>query len=107
MSDQNYQALVGSEVCSRDGAVVGSVEAIVSNEGQGPFLQVKDSGLFGVGADTFLVPVNAILSTDSDKITVNRSAQGMVGIPANESADPQDQGYFSSLFAWWGRPEGT
>ena len=105
MSAQNYQALVGSEVYSRDGSNVGSVTAIVSNEGETPFLHVEHNGLFGIGAESFLVPVDAITSTEDDKVTVNKTAEEMIGIPAHDSDEPKGQGYFSSLYAWWWRSD--
>lgn len=104
MSEQNYQSTVGSEVYSRDGANVGSVTQIVDQDGKPAFLQVKDSGLFGIGADSFLVPFSAILSTEEGKITVNRSRQDLVGLPAHDEKEQKSPSYFQSLFAWWGTP---
>ena len=105
MSEQNYQALVGSEVYSSDGSNVGSVASIVSNEGETPFLQVHHNGLFGIGAESFLVPTDAITSTEEGKVTVNKTAEEMVGIPAHDAHDPAGEGYFSSMYAWWWRAD--
>jgi len=101
MSDQNYQSSVGSEVYSRDGANVGSVAGIVDNAGQGTFLNVQHNGLFGIGAESYLVPTDAILSVEDGKVTVNKSAEAMVGIPAHDGHEPTGEGYFSSIYAWW------
>lgn len=103
MSDQNYQALVGSEVYSSDGSNVGSVTAIAGNDGEAPFLQVEHNGLFGIGAESFLVPVDAITNTEEGKVAVNKSAEEMIGIPAHDSDAPREPGYFSSVYAWWWR----
>ena len=105
MSDQNYQSTVGSEVYSRDGANVGSVAEIVDNAGQGAFLNVQDNGLFGIGAESFLVPADAILSVEDGKVTVNKSAEEMTGIPAHDGHEPAGEGYFSSVYAWWWRAD--
>ena len=105
MSDQNYQALVGSEVYSSDGSNIGSVAKIVSNDGEAPFLQVEHNGLFGIGAESFLVPVDAIASTEEGKVTVNKTAEDLVGIPAHDSDAPKEPGYFSSVYAWWWRAD--
>ncbi len=102
MSDQNNEALVGSEVYSIDGANVGSVASIVSDDGAGAFLQVHHNGLFGIGAESFLVPVAAIASTEEGKVTINKSAEDLVGIPAHDGHDPAGESYFTSLFSWWG-----
>ena len=104
MSDTDYQATVGSEVYSRDGANVGSVKEVVNQEGKPTFLQVTDNGLFGIGAESFLVPFTAITSVEDGKVTVNRTREELVGIPAHDGDEPQSHGYFQSLFAWWGTP---
>lgn len=103
MSGNNYHALVGSEVYSSDGSDVGSVKAIAGNDGETPFLQVEHNGLFAIGADSFLIPVDAITSTEAGKVTVNRSAEQMIGIPAHDSSASSEPGYFSSVYTWWWR----
>jgi sporulation protein YlmC with PRC-barrel domain len=101
MGSQDYQALVGSEVYSSDGSNVGSVESIVSDDGGTPFLQVHHNGLFGIGAESFLVPTDAVTSTEDGKVTVNKTAEDLVGIPAHDGHAPAEPGYFSSLYTWW------
>lgn len=101
MSEQNYQSTVGSEVYSRDGANVGTVKEVVSQDGKPAFLQVDENGILGIGAESFLVPLDGITSIEDGKVTVNRSREDLVGIPAHDSKDPQSPGYFQSLYAWW------
>jgi hypothetical protein len=38
-------------------------------------------------------------------VTVNKSAEEMVGIPAHDAHDPAREGYFSSIYAWWWRAD--
>ena len=102
MSDTDYQSTVGSEVYSRDGANVGSVKEVVDQDGKATFLQVKDNGLFGIGAESFLVPLTAITSVEDGKVTVNRTRENLVGIPAHDGNEPKSTGYFQSLYTWWG-----
>ena len=102
--DSNYQDAIGDEVVSRDGATVGHVKKIVDQPGQQPFLQVEDDGLFGIGAQHFLVPVDAILSINDGKVQVNRTKQDLVGIPAHSDDEPYAPAYFESLYSWWWRP---
>jgi sporulation protein YlmC with PRC-barrel domain len=103
MSDQNYQALVGSEVYSSDGSNVGSVAGVAGDGGQTPFLEVHQNGLFGIGAESFLVPVDAITNTEPGKVTVNKTAEDLVGIPAHDAHEPKGEGDFTSLYTWWWR----
>lgn len=105
MSDQNYQQTVGNEVYSSDGANVGSVAGIVEDAGQGAFLNVHHNGLFGIGAESFLVPVDAITSIEDGKVTLNKTAEDMTGIPAHDGHEPAGEGYFSSIYAWWWRAD--
>ena len=76
-----------------------------TNDGNGAFLQVHHNGLFGIGAESFLVPVDAITSTEDGKVTVNKTAEDMVGIPAHDGHEPEGEGYFSSVYAWWWRAD--
>ncbi|MCA9859745.1 MAG: PRC-barrel domain-containing protein [Thermomicrobiales bacterium] len=105
MSASDYQAMVSSEVYSSDGSNVGHVSEIVDQDGTAVFLQVKDNGLFGIGAESFLVPVDAIASTEEGKVTVNRTAEDLVGIPAHDGHEPKSPSYFESLYAWWWRAD--
>lgn len=103
MSDQNYAALVDSEVYSSDGSNVGTVTAIVTGDGEPPFLHVDHNGLFGIGTESFLVPVDAIVESGDGKVTVNKTAEAMIGVPAHDSSEEHEPGHFSDAGAWWWR----
>jgi sporulation protein YlmC with PRC-barrel domain len=105
MSDTNYQATVGSEVYTIDGANVGAVAGI-EQDGDTAFLHVHENGLFGIGTEDFLVPVDKISSIEAGKVTVDRTREDLVGVPAHDSHAPEAPGYFSSLYAWWWREDG-
>jgi sporulation protein YlmC with PRC-barrel domain len=102
MSDIDPQSTVGKEVYSSDGANVGHVSDLVEQDGKPTFLNVKENGLFGIGAENFLVPLNAITGVEGDQVTVNRSREDLVGIPAHDGHEPHSPSYFQSLFTWWG-----
>jgi sporulation protein YlmC with PRC-barrel domain len=101
MSDIDYQSTVGKEVYSRDGANVGHVTELVDQDGKPAFLHVKENGLFGIGAESFLVPLDGITGIDGDHVNVNRTREDLVGIPAHDSKTEHEPGYFQSLYAWW------
>jgi hypothetical protein len=101
MSSQNYQAAVGDEVYTSDGANVGAVENIIDQDGKPAFLHVHENGLFGIGTEDFLVPVDKILSIEEGKVTVDRSREDLVGVPAHDTKDDQSPDYFKSVYAWW------
>lgn len=103
MTDQNPASMVGSEVYSVDGANVGTVAAVVDQAGQTTFLQVKHNGLFGIGSESFLVPVDAITASEDGKITVNKSREDLVGVPAHDVEESKQPGFFDSIYAWWWR----
>lgn len=103
MSDQDYSALVDSAVYSSDGANVGTVTGIVSGDGEAPFLHVDHNGLFGIGTESYLVPVGAITDSGDGKVTIDKSAEELIGVPAHDSHEPHGQGYFSDAAAWWWR----
>lgn len=105
MSDQNYQSTVGSEVYSSDGANVGSVADIVEQDGKPAFLHVKENGLFGIGAQSFLVPVDAVTGSETGKVTVSKTRDELVGIPAHDGADPHSPDYYHSFYTWWWRAD--
>lgn len=102
MSDIDYQSTVGKEVYSSDGANVGHVTELVEQEGKPAFLHVKENGLFGIGAESFLVPLGAITGIDGDHVIVNKSREDLVGIPAHDEKKQDEPGYFHSFYTWWG-----
>ena len=51
------------------------------------------------------MPVDAITSVEDGKVTVNKSAEEMTGIPAHDGHEPVGEGYFSSIYAWWWRAD--
>jgi sporulation protein YlmC with PRC-barrel domain len=103
MADQNPASMVGSEVYSIVGANVGTVAEVVDQAGQPTFLKVKHNGLFGIGTESFLVPVDAITASEDGKLTVNKSREDLVGIPAHDDDEPAQPGFFDSVYAWWWR----
>jgi sporulation protein YlmC with PRC-barrel domain len=105
VSENDYQSAVDKEVYTNDGANVGHVTEIVSQDGKPAFLQVKENGLFGIGAESFLVPVDAVTGIDGDHVNVNKSREDLVGIPAHDGHEPKEPGYFESLYAWWWRAD--
>ena len=101
MSEIDPQATVGKEVYSSDGANVGHVANLVDQDGKPAFLNVKENGLFGIGAENFLVPLNGVTGIDGDHVNVDKSREDLVGIPAHDGHDEHEPGYFQSLYAWW------
>lgn len=105
MSAFDPQSAVGQEVYTIDGANVGHVTEVIDQDGKPAFLHVKENGLFGIGAESFLVPLDAVTGIDGDHVNVNKSREDLVGIPAHDGSSDHDPDYYHSFFTWWARAD--
>jgi sporulation protein YlmC with PRC-barrel domain len=102
MSEIDPQSTVDKEVYTSDGANVGHVTELVEQDGKPAFLHVKENGLFGIGAESFLVPLGAVTGIEGDHVVVNKTREELIGIPAHDESEQHKPGYFQSFYTWWG-----
>ncbi|SNS18878.1 PRC-barrel domain-containing protein [Geodermatophilus pulveris] len=94
----------GRAVVDRHGEEAGRVDDLLvdDREGRVRFLSVGEGGLLGLGKTHYLVPVDAVVAVDADRVRIDRDRAGMGGVPVYdpELADRPD--YYESVYGWWG-----
>jgi sporulation protein YlmC with PRC-barrel domain len=75
--------ILGRKVVDRNVDDVGKVDDVFVdlNQRRARFLAVKTGDVLGLGGKTVLVPVDAIASTDSDKVVINQTRDRIVNGP--------------------------
>jgi sporulation protein YlmC with PRC-barrel domain len=94
----------GRTVVDRSGEEVGRVDDLVvdDREERVRFLRVAEGGFLGLGAMHYLVPVDAVVAVDPERVRIDRDRSGMGDVPAYdpELADRRD--YYDGVYGWWG-----
>lgn len=96
----------GRTVVDRFGEEVGRVDDLMvdDREHKVRFLRVGEGGFLGIGQSHYLVPVDAIVSVDPDRVRIDRERGAMGDVPRYdpELADQPDQDYYGDVYGWWG-----
>ena len=100
----------GRDVKDRNGDDLGKVKDLLvdQSENRVRFLEVASGGFLGIGQDTSLIPVDAIVSITEDEVQIDQTREHVAGAPVY---DPQlvvqkdDYGPFLNYYgygSWWG-----
>lgn len=96
----------GRTVVDATGEDVGKVDDLLvdDDEFKVRMLRVKHGGVLGIGADHFLVPVDAVTSVADDAVHVDRERARLTDVPGYDPEVGDDPAYYGSLYGWWGYP---
>jgi sporulation protein YlmC with PRC-barrel domain len=96
--------LRGCEVLDRYGDVIGEVEDVLvdDHEGKARFLEVHHPGIVGIGARSYLLPVDVIIRVDRDCVYINKTREFVTCGPSNDAARGLDRYLWSDLYAYYG-----
>jgi sporulation protein YlmC with PRC-barrel domain len=94
------------KVRDSDGEDMGKVSDLLidNDEGKVRFLEVQSGGIFGIGSDDLLLPVDTITKIDSDDevVHVNQSKDSVVNAPTYDPNVVNDRPYYGSLYDYYG-----
>ena len=78
----------GRDVKDRNGDDLGKVKDLLvdQSENRVRFLEVASGGFLGIGQDTSLIPVDAIVSITEDEVQIDQTREHVAGAPVY---DPQ------------------
>ena len=96
----------GRDVLDASGEQIGEVDDLLVDhaEGQVRMLRVKHGGFLGIGADHFLVPVDAVTSVTADAVHIDREHARLTDVPGYDPTIEQDDSQFEEVYGWWGYP---
>ena len=96
----------GRDVQDATGEKIGEVDDLLvdDEEARVRMLRVKHGGFLGIGADHFLVPVDAVASVTEDAVKIDRERSGLTDVPGYDPQLAEDPAYYGDIYGWWGYP---
>ncbi len=96
----------GRRVVDRGGDEVGRVDDLLIDdvENRVVFLRVSEGGFLGLGKTHYLVPVEAVVTVDRDRVHIDRHRNGMREVPAYDPKLSPAPEYYGDVYGWWGVP---
>ncbi len=94
----------GRTVVDRHGENVGRVEDLLvdDREKRVRFLRVGEGGFLGLGKTHYLVPVDAVVSVDAERVHIDREHSGMGDVPPYDPELADQADYYENVYGWWG-----
>lgn len=96
----------GRRVLDREGEQVGTVDDLLVDQGElrVRFLRVEHGGILGIGAQHYLVPVDAVSKITEDAVHIDRERERLTDVPGYDPEVAEDPAYYGGLYGWWGYP---
>lgn len=96
----------GRRVLDREGEQVGTVDDLLVDQGElrVRFLRVEHGGILGIGAQHYLVPVDAVSEITEDAVRIDRERERLTDVPGYDPELAEDPAYYGGLYGWWGYP---
>lgn len=94
----------GRKVLDAADEEIGKVDELLidDTETKVRLLRVEHGGFLGIGADHFLVPVDAVTSVDDDSVRIDRERAEMTDVPGYDPDLAREPVYYRDLYGWWG-----
>jgi sporulation protein YlmC with PRC-barrel domain len=94
----------GRTVLDAAGEEVGEVRDLVVDPESAMvrFLRIGAGGFFGIGEETFLVPVDAVKGIGPDTVSIDRGRERMRDAPRYQPELATGPDYYEGLYGWWG-----
>ncbi len=89
-----------------DGEELGRVDDLLVDEDEASvrFLRVSEGGFLGLGATHYLVPVEAVVAVDRDRVHIDRRRSGMADVPGYDPELAPLPAYYGDVYGWWAVP---
>jgi sporulation protein YlmC with PRC-barrel domain len=100
----------GRKVIDKNGETIGEVSDLIvdDRETRVRFLEVASGGLFGLGRQKSLIPVDAITRTSDDAVYINQTRQRISEAPPYDPdlihEDVGDESYYGHVYRHYGYP---
>jgi len=93
----------GRKVVDTKGEDVGDVDDLMidDTEKKVRFLRVASGGFLGMGAQKFLIPVDAIKHIRDDKVVINHDREKIATSPAYDP-DVVNERYYNDVYGYYG-----
>jgi len=100
---QRCQDIRGRQVVDTNGEEVGTVDDLMIDDAEQRvrFLRVASGGFLGMGAQKFLIPVDAIKQIKDEKVIVNHDREKIASSPVYDP-DVVDERYYENVYGYYG-----
>lgn len=96
----------GRTMVDRSGEDIGEVDGLMvdAEERKVRFLQVASGGFLGIGENKQLVPIDAVMRVDHDKVIIDKDREHVAAGPAYdpELTHVPDRGYYEGIYGHYG-----
>jgi sporulation protein YlmC with PRC-barrel domain len=94
------------KVIDSDGQEIGTIDELIIDDHQKKvrFLRVAAGGFLGLGAQKFLIPIDAVARIDKQSVQINRTREHVAAAPAYSPELVPDQSHIDRLYGYWGFP---
>lgn len=91
------------KVLDASGEEIGKVDELLvdDTEMKVRLLRVEHGGFLGIGADHFLVPVDAVTSVDDESVRIDRDRARLSDVPGYDPDLAKEPAYYGELYTWW------
>jgi sporulation protein YlmC with PRC-barrel domain len=98
------QDIRGRKVADSHGHEIGEIDDLVidNQEKRVRFLRVASGGFLGLGAQKFLIPIDAVTRIDKDTVQINRAREHVASAPAYDPKLVLDESHVDHLYGYWG-----
>lgn len=89
-----------------EGEEIGTVDDLLVDDAEHRvrFLRVRHGGFLGIGAEHFLVPVDAVSKVTDDAVHIDRDRSRLTDVPGYDPEVEDDPAYYGGVYGWWGYP---
>lgn len=96
----------GRKVVDAEGEDIGKVDDLLVDDAEVKvrMLRVKHGGFLGIGADHFLVPVDAVTSVTEDAVRIDRDRSRLTDVPGYDPDVADQPTNYGDIYGWWGYP---
>lgn len=101
------QDVRGWDIIDPQDNLVGEVDDLLVDRETGnvPYLVADIGGLFGIGTDTCVIPMQAVAaSPDTEELRISKSVDEMKDAPSFEEDDELSDDYFERVATFYGVP---
>jgi sporulation protein YlmC with PRC-barrel domain len=94
----------GRKVVDKKGELIGHVDDLFIDDTQKRvrMLLIRHGGVFGLGGDKFLMPIDAVTKIDHDLVHIDRQREHLAGVPVYNPEMTPDEHYFTGIYGFWG-----
>lgn len=96
----------GRKVIDQGGEEIGKVKDLLIDEDEKRvrFIEVASGGFLGIGQDTVLIPVDAIISIADDEVRIDQSRHSVAGSPGYDPDLMRERDSYSEYLTYYGYP---